>query len=193
MNEKGYTMNNKIMVSVFGLLLLAGCAGSKSASKSDVPDWYLNPPKYEDRFVGVGDALRPQLSLSKTVATARAKAEVSRALETKMNTMVKSYLQASGLGADASALEFTEDVTKSVSSTTLKGCIIDKTEIKKGRVFVMVTYDATEARMQAKEATRNAAKKQEALYNEFKASQGFDALDKEIEGMKTSSSVASPE
>ena len=47
--------------------------------------------------------------------------------------------------------------------------------------------------MQAKEATRNAAKKQEALYNEFKASQGFDALDKEIEGMKTSSSVASPE
>ena len=117
------------MVSVFGLLLLAGCAGSKSASKSDVPDWYLNPPKYEDRFVGVGDALRPQLSLSKTVATARAKAEVSRALETKMSTMVKSYLQASGLGADASALEFTEDVTKSVSSTTLKGCTIDKTEI----------------------------------------------------------------
>ena len=186
-------MNNKIMVSVFGLLLLAGCAGSKSASKSDVPDWYLNPPKYEDKFVGVGDALRPQLSLSKTVATARAKAEVSRVLETKMSTMVKSYLQASGLGADASALEFTEDVTKSVSSTTLKGCIIDKTEIKKGRVFVLVTYDVSEARMQAKEATRNAAKKQEALYNEFKASQGFDALDKEIEGMKTSSSVASPE
>ena len=175
-------MNNKIMVSVFGLLLLAGCAGSKSASKSDVPDWYLNPPKYEDRFVGVGDALRPQLSLSKT-----------RVLETKMSTMVKSYLQASGLGADASALEFTEDVTKSVSSTTLKGCTIDKTEIKKGRVFVLVTYDVSEARMQAKEATRNAAKKQEALYNEFKASQGFDALDKEIEGMKTSSSVASPE
>ena len=122
-------MNNKIMVSVFGLLLLAGCAGSKSASKSDVPDWYLNPPNYEDKFVGVGDALRPQLSLSKTVATARAKAEVSRVLETKMSTMVRSYLQASGLGADASALEFTEDVTKSVSSTTLKGCTIDKSEI----------------------------------------------------------------
>ena len=69
----------------------------------------------------------------------------------------------------------------------------NKTEIKKGRVFVLVTYDVSEARMQAKEATRNAAKKQEALYNEFKASQGFDALDKEIEGMKTSSSVASPE
>ena len=186
-------MNNKILITMFGLVILAGCAGTKVASESDVPDWYLNPPKYEDRFVGVGDALRPQMSLSKTVATTRAKAEISRALETKMSTMVKSFLQASGMGADAGALEFTEDVTKSVSSTTLKGCTIDRTEIKKGRVFVMVTYDATEARMQAKEATRNAAKKKEALYNEFKAKQGFDALDKEIDGMETSSSVASPE
>ena len=186
-------MNNKILITMFGLVFFAGCAGTKVASESDVPDWYLNPPKYEDRFVGVGDALRPQMSLSKTVATTRAKAEISRALETKVSTMVKSFLQASGMGADASALEFTEDVTKSVSSTTLKGCTIDRTEIKNGRVFVMVTYDATEARMQAKEATRNAAKKKETLYNEFKAKQGFDALDKEIDGMETSSSVASPE
>ena len=63
------------MVSVFGLLLLAGCAGSKSASKSDVPDWYLNPPKYEDRFVGVGDALRPQ-SVSYTHLTLPTNREV---------------------------------------------------------------------------------------------------------------------
>ena len=186
-------MNNKILVTMLGLVILTGCASTKVASESDVPDWYLNPPKYEDRFVGVGDAHRPQMSLSKSQATARAMAEVSRALETKMSTMVKSFLQASGVGTDASALEFTEDVTKSVSSTTLKGCTIDKTEIKKGRVFVLVTYDASEARMQAKEATRNAAKKQEALYNEFKAKQGFEALDKEIDSMETSSSVASPE
>ena len=47
---------------MFGLVILSGCAGTKVASESDVPDWYLNPPKYEDRFVGVGDALRPQMS-----------------------------------------------------------------------------------------------------------------------------------
>ena len=56
-------MNNKILITMFGLVILAGCAGTKVASESDVPDWYLNPPKYEDRFVGVGDALRPQMSL----------------------------------------------------------------------------------------------------------------------------------
>ena len=41
---------------------------------------------------------RPQISLSKTVATTRAMAEISRIVETQMTTMLKSYLQASGLG-----------------------------------------------------------------------------------------------
>jgi hypothetical protein len=186
-------MKNKIIITILGLLILGGCAGTKPASQKDVPDWYLNPPKYEDRFVGVGDALRPQLSLAKTVATQRARAEVVRAVQNTVSTVVKDYLQSSGLGADASAIEFNESVTKSVSSKTLQGSIIDRTEIIDGRIFVMVTYDLAEARMHAKRIAQNTAKKKEALYNEFKARQGFDALDKEIDLMEASSSVASPE
>ena len=172
-------------ISVF--IYLAGCAStnSKPVKEKDVPDWYLNPPKIEGKFIGVGDAQRPQISLSKTVATTRAKAEISRAVETKMSTMIKSYLQASGMGANASAVEFTEDVTKSVSSTTLKGCQIEKTEISNGRVFVMVVYDAEKAKAEAKKAVEAEAKKDEALYNEFKAVQGFDALNEEIDNMET--------
>tara|TARA_B100000809_G_C14916558_1_gene451843 strand:+ start:217 stop:753 length:537 start_codon:yes stop_codon:yes gene_type:complete len=176
-------MKNKIIIAIFGLLILGGCAGTKPASQKDVPDWYLNPPKYENKFVGVGDALKPQLSLAKSVATTRARAEVSKAMKETVSSIVNSYLQASGMGADASAVEFTEDVTKSVSSNTLSGCVIDRTEIIDGRVFVMVTYDVNEARIQTKNAMRNSAKKDEALYNEFKARQGFDALDKEIDLM----------
>ena len=57
----------------------------------------------------------------------------------------------------------------------------------------MVTYDINEVRTQAKQTARNAAKKEEALYNEFKARQGFDDLDKEIDRMESASSVAAPE
>ena len=46
------------------------------------------------------------------------------------------------MGSDASATEFTESVSKSAVDTTLKGCVIEKTETFKDRVFVMVTYDA---------------------------------------------------
>jgi hypothetical protein len=47
--------------------------------------------------------------------------------------------------------------------------------------------------MHAKRIAQDTAKKKETLYNEFKARQGFDALDKEIDLMEASSSVASPE
>ena len=171
-------------VSVF--IFLAGCAStSKPVKEKDVPDWYLNPPRMEGKFIGVGDASRPQISLSRTVATTRAKAEIARAVDDKVSTMVKDAMSASGVGPSASSTEFTEAVTKSVSSIALKGCQVDKTEIHNGTVYVMVVYDAEKAKAEAKKAVEAAAKKDEALYNEFKARQAFDALDEEIDNMGT--------
>lgn len=189
---KEASMKKQIIVIV-GILLITGCAGTKAVSKSDVPEWYLNPPKYEGMFVGVGDHLGPSMSLSKQSATQRARAEIATAVETQVKSMLKNYLQQSGMGADASALQFTESVSKSVANTTLQGSVIDRTEIKDGRVFVMVTYDANGVKDQAKATARSAAKKQEALYNEFKARQGFEALDKEFDNMETTSSTSAPE
>jgi len=188
-------MYKNILLSTVAIVMFFGCAGSKNKplNNKDLPEWYLNPPKFEDKFVGVGDALRPQFNLSKQVATERARVEVARAVETTVNSALNDHMQASGMGSDASATEFTESVSKSLVNTTLKGCVIEKTEIFKDRVFVMVTYDANKAREEAKAAARLEAKKEEALYNEFKARQAFDALDQAMDKMKGSSSVAAPE
>ena len=188
-------MNRFFILSLSALLLFFGCAGSKPkpVTNKDLPEWYLNPPKYDDKFVGVGDALRPQFNLSKQVATERARVEVARAVETTVTSALNDHMQASGMGADASATEFTESVSKSLVNTALKGCTIEKTEIFKDRVFVMVTYDANKAREEAKATARLEAKKEEALYNEFKARQAFDALDQAMDRMKGASSVANPE
>ena len=182
------------LITLIAMLIFFGCAGSKPKplSNKDLPEWYLNPPKFEDKFVGVGDALRPQFNLSKQVATERARVEVARAVETTVNSALNDHMQASGMGAEAGATEFTESVSKSLVNTTLKGCTIEKTEIFKDRVFVMVTYDANKAREEAK-AAADQAKKEEALYNEFKARQAFDALDQAIDRIKGSSSVAPKE
>ena len=183
------------LITLIAMLIFFGCAGSKPKplSNKDLPEWYLNPPKFEDKFVGVGDALRPQFNLSKQVATERARVEVARAVETTVNSALNDHMQASGMGAEAGATEFTESVSKSLVNTTLKGCTIERTEIFKDRVFVMVTYDANNAREEAKAAARSEAKKEEALYNEFKARQAFDALDQAIDRIKGSSSVAPKE
>ena len=57
---------------------------------------------------------------------------------------------------------------------------MEKTEIIDGRVFVMAVYDFEEAKLKAKQAIEIESKRDEALFNEFKARQGFEALDQEI-------------
>ncbi len=180
---------------IINVIIFSGCAGSKPKplTNKDLPDWYLNPPKFKEKFVGVGDALRPQFNLSKQVATERARAEVARAVETTVNSALNDHMQASGIGSEAGATEFTEAVSKSLVNTTLRGCTIEKTEVFKDRVFVMVVYDANKTKEELKAAARIEAKKEEALYNEFKARQAFDSLDKAIDRMQGTSSVANPE
>jgi hypothetical protein len=70
-----------------------------------------------------------------------ARLEVAHGVETTLNSSLYFHIQALGMGMEAGPNEFFDSVVKSLVSITLKGCIIEKTEICKDRVFVMVTYD----------------------------------------------------
>jgi hypothetical protein len=86
-------------------------------------------------------------------------------------------MQESGVGERAQALEFTSAVSKGVTDATLTGAIIkDAYLAKDGTYFILVGYSLDQARRQAIETARQ----EEALYNEFKAEQGFDALEAEL-------------
>ena len=143
----------------------------------------LNPPKYEDRVVvGVGGLLASSIQPIQASRYRACESGVARAVETTVNSALNDHMQASGMGAEAGATEFTESVSKSLVNTTLKGCTIEKTEVFKERVFVLVTYDANKAAEEAKAAARLIAKESEEALYEFKARQAFDALDSAIIG-----------
>ena len=55
-----------------------------------------------------------------------------------------------GWGTMLPIQNFSESVSKSLVNKTLKGCTIERTEMIKERVFVMVVYDANKAREEAK-------------------------------------------
>ena len=85
----------KLIILTVALSFFAGCAGSKPKplTNKDLPAWYLNPPKFDDRFVGVGDALRPQFSLSKQVVTERARLEATIVVETTITSVINDHIQ----------------------------------------------------------------------------------------------------
>ena len=71
-------MNRFFVLSMIFLILLFGCAGSKPdpVRNKDLPEWVMNPPKYDNKYVGVGSAKRGSFELSKQVATERARVEL---------------------------------------------------------------------------------------------------------------------
>ena len=88
-----------------------------------------------------------------------ARLEVAHGVETTLNSSLYFHIQASGMGMQAGANELFESVVKSLVRITIKGCIIEKTEICKDRVFAMVTYDVKKVREDAKAFARRLEKK----------------------------------
>ena len=182
-------MNRTIMLAALGgtLLVLAGCAGkmvsgtTEARESRDMPDWSLERPIAEGIIYGVGQARKQNPSLAKTVAAQRARDEVAAAVKIRVESLVKDFMQESGVGERAGALEFTQAVSKGVTDATLTGAIIKETYIAKdGTYFVLVEYSLDQARRAAIESARQ----EEALWNEFKAEQGFEALERELEKLR---------
>ena len=52
----------KLLLCTSIILLIVGCGSTRPHSKSDVPKWYLNPPKDKNKFYAVGDHLASPVS-----------------------------------------------------------------------------------------------------------------------------------
>lgn len=168
------------------LLILAGCgSGTRSGSTeesplSDAPDWFLNPLTSSEVLYAVGTAKKQNPALAKSSATARARDEIARSVNVKVTNMLKDFMQESGVGDNAQALEFTESVSKQVANASLIGSFVSQIKVgKDGTLYVLVEYPLNQVR----EAAMAEARRQEALYNEFKANQGFDELESVIKNL----------
>jgi ribosomal protein S20 len=145
------------------------------------PKWFMNPPKSGEVIYAVGAAKKQNPSLALNAATQRARDEIARSVNVKVQNMMKDFMQESGAGDNAQALEFTESVSKQVADVSLSGSVRAKTATgKDGTIYVLVEYSLDGAR----QAALAEVKKQEALYNEFKAEQSFDDLEEAIRNMK---------
>ena len=166
-------------------LMLLNCGGPKKAKMDDIPKWYLNPPQTEDAIYEAGDAAKHSMGLAKEAADARARDAIARTIEIKVSSMFKNFMQESGVGEDAEALEFTSSVSKQVSDNVLKGCKIERREMKtEGELYhaySLARYDLNSLINETKKAARH----QKALYNEAKANMSFDELEKEIDKLKS--------
>jgi len=171
----------KTIITTVMLILFVGCASNRSGSteetNTDTPEWWFNPAASETHYYAFGQAKKQNPSLAQKTATQRARDDISNQVKSTIQNEIRDYMQESGLGENAQALEFSENTTVAISNNVLQGATQDKyAKMKDGTVYVRVSY----SKDGVNKALLNAAKREEALYNEFKASQAFDRLEKKF-------------
>jgi len=157
-------MNVIITVLVLTVILLASCGtsggGGSSTSTSTpsstpaptpapverkvagsypdfVKDAVLNAP--EDVLVGIGSAklAATQDALARTTATTRARAEISRQMNTMIQDMIRDYSAASEADPTA-AISFQENITTALSKSQLTGSKVVAFDKIDGTTWVVV-------------------------------------------------------
>ena len=176
-----YKLTIGLMIAMMGLFSCASGtrSGSTEQTSTDEPDWWFNPPTSDTHYLAFGQAKKQNPSLAQKVAQQRGRDDISNQVKSSVQNEIRDYMQESGLGETAQALEFSENTTVAISDNVLQGATSDKYyKAKDGTVYIRVSYpkDAVDR------AILNAAKREEALYNEFKASQAFDRMEKKLSG-----------
>ncbi len=169
-------------------LLFAQCAKQGVAAPKDdsgMPAFVLNPPSQPGKLFGTGIAKKQSPQLAKDIADLNAKTEIAKILGQKISNMTKQFMQEAGID-NPEAIEFSQSVTKSITDQNLIGVVIEKREFINGTMYSLAVLNLTDSPVKEyiKAQVSKALGSKEALYSEFKAKQGFEALDTELDKLQ---------
>jgi len=142
-----------------------------------VPDFVRNAVRTapEDALVGIGTARLATISMSRTLAQTRARADISRQLNTIVRDMVTDYMATAETDPQA-ALSFQEVITVAISESRLQGAsTVDEDMMADGQYWVVVMLSRSNAAQEIASASESASRLQP----------GFDHAMRAIDRMNT--------
>ena len=133
------------------------------------------------RLCGVGDAkIGSSMSIARTKATSRARAEISRTLETKVKNMIKDFQEQITDGESEMTAEQFSSTTVALSKQTLNGTSIQDSWISgTNQLYMLVALDV--------ESFNNSMRDMDEMndqlrqFIESRARKSFQELDEEME------------
>lgn len=164
------------------ILILSACGKSESpegVKKLYYPDWWRiqNSEDYVHTF---GLATKKSQNVSFDAAYANAMLEAAQYVESYVKGMVKNFEEEAGVN-NPQVLELTSKVVKVVSEARFTNATVTKQEtilLQNNRYKTFVRASIPKDTINQNLA--NQIKNEEALYNQFKASQAFQELDEEL-------------
>jgi hypothetical protein len=172
----------------------AGCGKDVTTPDEQLPNEFAGAPvwvlegcgAYWDdddgaRLCGVGDAkIGRSMSIARTKATSRGRAEIGRTLETKVKSMIKDFQEQVTDGESEMTAEQFSTTTVLLSKSTLNGTSIQETWISQtNQLYILVALDI--------EAFENSVREMDEMssqlraFIEARARKSFTELDEEME------------
>lgn len=179
-----------IILAIAILIGLTACGGSVETakgheiSKEDVvevymPDWYDIQDSEEDIYF-FGNAEKKNGEMSFTAARSNAQLSAAQYTEVYITGLTKNYMEEVGV-EDPTITALTSSAVKAVANTQFTGSRVSKRQaikVENGNIKTFVRLSLPKDAVNKRLA--NSIKKEEALYNAFKASQSFQELEEEI-------------
>jgi hypothetical protein len=147
-------------------------AAVPAADPNATPEWYDNPPLYDDALSGVGLSSAQMDNLRTQQAEAAARTSIAYTLRTVATAMITDYAREAGAGAQAASLKFIESIARQITAADLRGAAIVQRKTINGTTYALATYSKADAAKAAADIIENEA----SLYAEFKAMNAVDAM-----------------
>jgi hypothetical protein len=174
----------KLLVSfcmMAAIILVTACSSSPAAAPAsapvagptNTPDW-LNEFPPEDAIWGIGTAKQSSTSMSMTTAENRARVDIARQLNQKVQNMFTDYNLDAGNVRNQANSSLQEDVSRLLTNADLSGARpIKRWQAPDGTWWYLVEYKKSDA----KKAVASILRNEEAQYAQFKANQALQMMD----------------
>jgi len=182
-------------VAMAVVLTMAGCAKDVTTPDEQLPNQFAGAPSWvlegcgaywEDdddgiRLCGVGDAkIGRSMSIARTKSTSRARAEISRTLETKVKSMLKDFQEQVTDGETEMTAEQFSSTTVALSKQTLNGTTIQSTWVSPtSQLYILVALDIDSFQNSLREMDEMSSQLREFI--DARAAKSFTELDEEMD------------
>jgi ribosomal protein S20 len=181
-------------LALTAVVVAGGCAKDVTTPDEQLPNDFAGAPEWvlqgcsaywgDDggaRICGVGDAkIGSSMSIARTKATSRARAEISRTLESKVKNMIKDFQEQVTDGESEMTAEQFSSTTVTLSKSTLNGTSIQDSWISgSNQLYMLVALDVEDFNNSVKQMDEMSDQLRQFI--ESRAKKSFAELDEEME------------
>ena len=181
-------------VVVVCTLTLCSCGGARTTNLAPrptkeiiqaSPDWFLKPPADSENLFATATATSRDMQLALQKARTAAQANLAQQLGTRMANLTKQFQEETGQDVNSEFLSQFSSTTKAVTNETLVGATVDRQKLvsERGifRAYVLMNLPIGGANR----LLIDKIKANQNLYTRFRATEAFDALNRELGALES--------